>query len=313
MSNSNLRKAAGAKNDEFYTRLTDIEKEMAHYKRHFKGKTVFCPCDDPHASKFFQYFSKNFEHLGLKRLITACYKSTNPLGMSLHDDERAMWLEYNGDANGNRVPDPDEIGVHHFDGDGDFRSHESLALLRTADIIVTNPPFSLFRDFMDLMIAEKKKFLVVGNFNAVSYKKIWSSILSGNLWLGVNHLKEFITPGGDIAKFGNVVWFTNLNHPKRNDEIVCYRRFNRADYPKYDFHNAVEVSKVKDIPTNYNGIMGVPITFLEKWNPKQFEILGLMNTGEKNPGIRYPNTPTGDPVIDGVKKYARILIRHRAA
>ena len=316
MSNSNLRSAMSAKNDEFYTRLTDIEKEMAHYKRHFKGKTVFCPCDDPHASQFFQYFAKNFEHLGLKRLITACYQSIDPLRMSAHDAPRAMWLEYNGDTNGNRIPDPDEIGVHYFEGDGDFRSDESLALLREADIVVTNPPFSIFRDFMDVMITEKKKFLVVGNFNAVSYKETWEYIRTNQCWVGASPRgMDFETADG--IKSVNACWFTNLNHAKRNEEVVCYRRFNRADYPAYDNVKAIEVSKVKDIPANYKGVMGVPVTFLEKYNPKQFEIVG-MDFEVKDGLLPTLINPKWTGKLDrgymnGKRLYARILIRHRAA
>ena len=190
MSNLNLNKARVAKTDEFYTRLSDIEKEMAHYKRHFKGKVVYCPCDDPYVSQFFQYFSKNFEHLGLKRLITACYMNVDPLRMSKHDIDGAIWLEYTGAKKGRRVPKPEDLKIKHFDGDGDFRSDESLALLRQADIVVTNPPFSLFRDFMDMLQAERKKFIVVGNFNAVRNKEFWPFVRGGGFGWDVTTSKN---------------------------------------------------------------------------------------------------------------------------
>ncbi|MBF2759469.1 MAG: modification methylase [Ectothiorhodospiraceae bacterium AqS1] len=310
MSNRNLNKAREAKNDEFYTRLTDIEKEMSHYQRHFKGKVVFCPCDDPYASQFFQYFSKQFERLGLKKLITACYQNVDPLRMSKHDIDGAIWLEYTGAKKGRRVPKPEDLGIHYFEGDGDFRSEESLALLRESDIVVTNPPFSLFRDFMDILQSERKKFIVVGNFNSVRNKDFWPFVRGGLLWLGVSPRgMVFDTPIGE--KSGNACWFTNLDHKKRHEEIVCYRRFDSSEYPKYDYHNAIEVSKTKDIPCDYDGVMGVPISFLDKYNPDQFEILGMTNTGEKNEGIRYPNTPHGRAMVNGKEIYGRILIRHR--
>ena len=298
MSNRNMNKAKSAKNDEFYTRLTDIEKEMRNYKRHFKGKTVFCPCDDPYVSQFFQYFSKSFEHLGLKKLITACYQNTDPLRMSKHDMDGAIWLEYTGAKKGRRVPKPEDLKIRHFKGDGDFRSDESLALLRQADIVVTNPPFSLFRDFMSVMMTEKKKFIVVGNFNALKYKEIWPFVRGGALWLGVSPRGMiFDTPTEE--KSANACWFTNIDHKKRHEEIVCYRKFDKNDYPKYDNHDAIDVSNTKDIPIDYDGTMGVPITFMDKYNPKQFEIVGIADSGNQR------------AKINGDIKYARIFIRRQ--
>ena len=182
--NKSLNAANKAKEDEFYTELSDIENELKHYKQHFKGKTVLCNCDDPRISNFFHYFSHNFEALGLKKLITTCYKSQERDLFSSNDSERAIWLEYNGDRNGNRVPDPEEIGIHYFNGDGDFRSPECIELLKEADIVVTNPPFSLFREYVAQLIKYDKKFVILGNQNAITYREIFSFIQSDRLWLG---------------------------------------------------------------------------------------------------------------------------------
>ena len=326
--NTTLRKAGKEKNDEFYTQLTDIEKELRHYKNQFKGKTVFCNCDDPRISKFFHYFSYNFETLGLKKLITTCYKNQDRDLFSEHKSENAIWLEYNGDKNGDRVPNPEEIGIHQLLGDGDFRSQESIDLLKQADIIVTNPPFSLFREYVTQLVENDKKFLIVGNQNAITYKEIFELLKTNQIWLGIDNggTKWFQVPehynistksriktedNKQFFSMGSVVWFTNLKNRKREDDLVLYKTYNSIDYPQYDNYDAINVDKVSEIPMDYEGIMGVPITFLDKYNPNQFELLGIMNTGEENKGIRYEGTAHGRPLVKGVEKYLRILIKNR--
>jgi hypothetical protein len=324
--NKTLRQAKTNKNDEFYTQLTDIDKELKHYKHHFKDKVVYCNCDDPRVSNFFHYFSFNFEKLGLKRLITTCYKSQSVDLFSQHASDRALYLEYSGDKNGNNVPDLEEIGIHYLDGDGDFRSKESIELLKQADIVVTNPPFSLFREYVTQLIDHNKKFLIVGSQNAITYKEIFELIKDNKLWLGVDNggTKWFKVPehyeiktltrikhqeDGKYFSMGNVVWYTNLETKKREEKIILYKEYNETEFPNYDNYDAINVDKVSEIPNNYFGIMGVPITFIDKYNPKQFQLLGIMNTGEENIGIRYENTAHGRPLVNGVEKYLRILIK----
>lgn len=290
---SSLGKAKAAKDDEFYTQLSDIEKELRHYKKHFKGKVVYLNCDDPRESEFFHYFSYNFEKLGLKKLIAACYKSQNMDLFSTQDSEQAVYLEYEGDTDGDRVPGRDEIEVQAFAGDGDFRSPESIALLKQADIIVTNPPFSLFPEYVEQLMEFDKKFLIIGNMNAVTYKEIWPYIQNKRIWLGVTRtgtgqmwfriqddfpVKSGQRTGEDGQRYqtiGSSAWFTNLDHAKRHEEIVLYRTYNPTDYPTYDNFDAIEVGKVVDIPMDFDGMMGVPKTFLGKLNPDQFEVIGL--------------------------------------
>ena len=301
--NKNLHNAKKGKNDEFYTQLTDIEKELKHYKQHFKNKIVFCNCDDPRMSNFFHYFSYNFEHLGLKKLITTCYKNDQMDLFSINNKERAIYLEYNGDKNDNKLPDPEEIDVKELKGDGDFRSKECIELLKEADIVCTNPPFSLFREYIAQLIGYKKKFLIIGNFNAVTYKEVFSLIKEGKVWLGVSpRSMSFMTPEGGLVQT-NAAWFTNLPHKKRNEELILVKKYggNEADYPKYDNYNAIEVNKVVNIPKDYEGVMGVPITFLNKYNPKQFEIVSMSTMS----GVS-ANYWT---LINGKPKYARIYIR----
>lgn len=292
--NSSLAKARDAKQDEFYTQLSDIEKELKHYKRHFKGKVVYCNCDDPRVSGFFHYFSYNFEKLGLKKLITTCYKSGERDLFSTNDAEAAIMLEYTGDKDKNNVPDPSEIGIVKLKGDGDFRSEESMELLKQADIVVTNPPFSLFREYVNQLIDCNKKFLIVGNQNAITYKDIFYHIQQNRIWLGYNNGDmAFKVPdhyearetrfwvdedGQKWRSLGNACWFTNLDISKRHEELILYRKFISSDYARYDNYDAIEVEKVKDIPVDYDGVMGVPITFLEKHNPDQFEIVGIAKT-----------------------------------
>jgi hypothetical protein len=305
MKNKNMHSAKRNKNDEFYTQMSDIENELRHYKEHFKGKTVLCNCDDPRVSGFFKYFSLRFGALGLKKLITTCYKNNIPWIFSQNDVERAIYLEYTGTKNKNEVPDIEEIGVNELKGNGDFRSNECIEFLKEADIVVTNPPFSLFREYVTQLIKYEKKFLIIGNFNAITYKEIFPLIKNNEIWLGCNFVKEFETPDGSKKKFGNVCWYTNIPHKKRNEELILFRKYvgNEKDYPKYDNYDAIEVSKTKDIPMDYDGAMGVPITFLDKYNPEQFEILGDNRyiTGEYN-DINF---------INGKNTYRRIIIKRR--
>ncbi len=290
--NAQLGKAKKAKKDEFYTRLEDIERELRHYEHHFKGKTVLCNCDDPRISNFFHYFSYRFEALGLKRLITTCYKNQERDLFSQNDSERAIWLEYTGDKNGNRIPDAEEIGIRYFKGDGDFRSEECIELLKQADIVVTNPPFSLFREYVAQLVKYEKKFLIIGHQNAIHYKEIFPLIMANQLWLGYGfkggaahfinqHYEDYATAGDHregMIRVSGVTWFTNLEIPKRNEELVLYRKYKPEDYPSYENYDAIEVSKTADIPEDWNGLMGVPDTFLDKYNPDQFEIIG--NAGD---------------------------------
>lgn len=324
----NLVKAKKNKNDEFFTQLTDIDKELKHYKHHFKDKVVFCNCDDPRISNFFHYFSYNFEKLGLKKLITTCYKNQNSDLFSQNNSEQAVSLEYTGDKNGNNVPDVEEIGIKPLQGDGDFRSQESIELLKQADIVVTNPPFSLFREYIAQLIEYNKNFLIIGDQNAITYKEIFKLIKENKIWTGVDNggTKWFQVPdhydiktesrkkienGKQYFSKGSIFWFTNLDIHKRHEDIILYKNYNEKEYPKYDNYNAINVDKVADIPVDYSGVMGVPITFIDKYNPDQFELLGIMNTGEENIGIRYEGTPHGRPIINGVEKYLRILIKNK--
>ena len=262
--NSNLHAAKVAKNDEFYTMLTDIEKEMSHYKDFFKGKVVYCNCDDARESNFFKYFSLNFEFLGLKKLITTGYKA----------EGKGVVLIYEGDKNGNRKVEDDEIVVRQLEGSGDFRSAECIEFLKEADVVVTNPPFSLFREYVKQLMDYGKKFLIIGSMNAITYKEIFPYIKNDELWLGNQNVKEFRSPNGEIKKFGNILWYTNIQHKKRNTPLDLYKRYSN-EYPKYDNYDAIEVSKVSDIPMDYDGVMGVPITFLDKYCPAQFKIVNL--------------------------------------
>lgn len=292
-TNENLKKAKKEKNDEFYTILSDIEKELKHYKSHFKNKVVLCNCDDPRVSNFFHYFSYNFEQLGLKKLIATCYKNQERDLFSTHQSEKAIYLEYKGHKNGDRIPNPEEIGIHELQGDGDFRSQECIELLKQADIVVTNPPFSLFRDYVNQLIEYEKKFLIVGTWNAISYKETFKLIKENKLWIGINsnrNFSGFIVPkhysmhgtearvdekGNRIVSTNNTCWFTNLDNAKRHEELILYKNYNPEEYPDYENFEAINVDKTNDIPLDYKGLMGVPITFLDKYNPNQFEIIAL--------------------------------------
>lgn len=291
ISNKNLKQAKNSKKDEFYTQLSDIEKELRHYKKQFKGKIVYCNCDDPRVSNFFHYFSHNFEKLGLKKLITTCYKSQNMDLFSENKSEQAIYLEYAGDKNGNNVPDPDEIGIRQLKGDGDFRSKESIELLKQADIVVTNPPFSLFREYVAQLIEYDKKFIIIGHQNSITYKEIFKLIKENKLWLGYGfnrnmahfinrHYVDYASDADHkegMIRVSGVVWFTNLDTEKRHQDYILYQKYkgNESSYPKYENYNAINVDKTKDIPMDYKGRIGVPITYLDKYSPEQFEILAL--------------------------------------
>jgi hypothetical protein len=327
MANANLTNAKKAKNDEFYTQLTDIEKEMRHYKDFFKGKVVYCNCDDARESNFFKYFSINFEHLGLKKLISTGFKA----------DGKGVVLIYEGDKNGNRIVDDNEIIVNELEGDGDFRSAECIEFLKEADVVVTNPPFSLFREYVAQLMEYGKKFLIIGPQNAITYKEIFPLFKSNKMWWGTDCVRWFIVTekmgkttkisynGETIAEGDRSRWYTNIDHKKRNEELDLYRTYNENDYPHYDNYDAIEVSKVSEIPMDYDGVMGVPITFLDKYCPSQFEIVGGFN-GYKE--CDYENsllcgTPTeyidkngvtkiwNGPTINKKSIYYRILIKRR--
>lgn len=260
-SNSSLHAARSAKNDEFYTQISDIEKELRHYKGHLKGKVILCNCDDPEWSNFWLHFTLKFEDYGLAKVVTTHYAKGKP----------SYKLEFTGkDQPVVRTP---------LQGDGDFRSDECVEILKSADIVVTNPPFSLFREYVAQLVEHEKQFLIIGNNNALTYKDVFKLIKENKLWMGVSpRSMKFKLPDGS-EKDVNACWFTNLSHHKRNEELILYKSYrgNEASYPRYYNYDAVEVSKVVDIPIEYQGLMGVPITFLDKYNPTQFEIVGLAN------------------------------------
>ena len=318
--NRTLHIAKSSKKDEFYTQLSDIESELKHYKEHFKNKVVFCNCDDPRVSNFFHYFSYNFENLGLKKLITTCYKNQETDLFGQEKSENAVFLEYTGDKNGNNIPDAEEIGVKPLKGDGDFRSKESIDLLKQADIVVTNPPFSLFREYVEQLVKYEKKFLIIGNINAITYKEIFKLIKENKAWLGINMgrgISGFIVPehyelygtetsidsfGNRIISPNNCLWLTNLDTFKRHEDIVLTKTYygNENDYPTFDNYDAINVNKTQDIPKDYEGIMGVPITFLHKYNPEQFELIKFRKGNDEK-----------DLSINGKCPYFRILIKNK--
>ena len=326
--NQTLHIAKSAKKDEFYTQLSDIESELKHYEKHFKDKVVFCNCDDPRNSNFFNYFAYNFEKLGLKKLITTCYKNQETDLFADEATEKAVFLEYYGDKNGNKIPDAEEIGIIPLKGDGDFRSKESIDLLKQADIVVTNPPFSLFREYVAQLIENDKKFVIIGHQNALTYKEIFSLVKMNKLWLGngfkggaghfINeHYEDYATATDrkeGMIRVSGVHWFTNLDLSKRHEELILYKTYNEEDYPKYDNYDAIEVSKTNEIPLDYNGVMGVPITFMNKYNPEQFDILGLAASAgykEEIVGIPFLGIKDARPLLNGKNTYARIFIKNK--
>lgn len=309
MSNS-LLNAKKAKNDEFYTQLPDIENELKHYKEHFKNKVVFCNCDDPFESNFFKYFAMNFNALGLKKLIATSYASSPIVGSELNnyiDSDTELLIQNKKaykvimselkDTNGDGREDLFDVQelikhrIRYLKGDGDFRSDESIELLKQADIVVTNPPFSLFREYVSLLMAHKKKFVIIGSQNAIAYKEIFPLIKNNQLWLGWKagdmafKVPHYYPPrdtrywedkkGQKWRSLGNICWFTNLDIAKRHEKLELYKKYNSEDYPKYFNYDGIDVDKVDSIPEDYDGVMGVPITFLDKFNPDQFEIIGM--------------------------------------
>ncbi len=321
-SNLKLRKASGVKKDEFYTQLSDIENELKHYKKHFKGKTILCNCDDPRKSNFFVYFSLNFEKLKLKKLITTCYKSQQRDLFSKHDSEHAIYLEYNGDKN--KIPDPDEIGIFHLKQDGDFRSDECIEILKQSDIVVTNPPFSLFREYVAQLMKYKKKYVIIGHQNAITTRPIFKLLKENKMWLGYGFrggAAHFISNYKDEAIAGNhkegmvrvsgVNWFTNLDIDKRHDDLILYKKYDKTEFPKYDNYDAININKTKDIPSNYKKLMGVPITFLDKYNPKQFEIIDGLNRYSMVDGPTEKTRGKYLSQVNNKKIFTRIVIKHK--
>lgn len=319
-TNELLQKAKKLKNDEFYTQLADIESELQHYESHFKGKVVYCNCDDPHISNFFRYFVSNFNKLGLKKVIAACYKEQNADLFDTREINRGFFFEYTGIELTNT--DFKTAKVVYFKGDGDFRSPESISLLKQSDIVVTNPPFSLFREYVAQLVRHDKKFLIIGNINAITYKEIFKLIQNNKVWLGVNlgrGISGFIVPehyelygtetkinesGERIISPNNCLWLTNLDHFIRHEGIVLTKRYigYEQEYPKYDNYDGINVNKTKDIPQDYSGYMGVPITFLHKFNPRQFEIVKFRKGNDEK-----------DLSINGKCPYFRIIIRNKHA
>ena len=317
-TNKLLQKAKKSKSDEFYTQLIDIENELKHYKDKFKNKVVYCNCDDPRSSNFFKYFALNFKELGLKKLISSCYIKQERNLFNIEESGSGFFYEYTGTKEEKIIPSSADI--IHFKGDGDFRSDESIELLKQADIVVTNPPFSLFREYVDQLVKYDKKFLIIGNINAITYKEIFKLIKENKAWLGINlgrGISGFIVPkhyelygtearidefGNRIVSPNNCLWLTNLDTSKRHEDIILTKRYfgNEIEYPHYDNYNGINVNKTKDIPLDYAGVMGVPITFLHKYNPEQFEIIKFRKGDDEK-----------DLSINGKCPYFRILIRNK--
>ncbi len=325
--NTGLHKAKTGKNDEFYTQLSDIEKELRYYKDQFKDKVVLCNCDDPRVSNFFHYFSYNFKHLGLKKLISVCYKNQDSNLFSSNNSEKAIYLEYDGFREGENIPKAEDIGIKYLEGDGDFRSSECIELLKQADIVVTNPPFSLFREYVSQLVEHDKKFIIVGHQNAITYKEIFKLIKENKVWLGYGftggaahfintHYEDYASAGDHkdgMIRVSGVVWFTNLDTNKRHEDLILYKNYTPQEYPKYDNYDAINVDKTKDIPCDYAGAMGVPITFLDKFNPDQFEIIWTTDRGGDGHLEKYklPHTRYDAPVINGKGIYKRIVIKNK--
>lgn len=355
--NSRLHTARQNKNDEFYTQLADIEKELRHYKDQFKGKVVFCNCDDPYESNFFRYFALNFNSLRLKQLITTSYKPSPIANTQLELFGNNKVLDA---AKGrpkvtankliiNEVSDIDGDGAFDLrdiaeqlkvnknnewaplEGDGDFKSHESIELLKRADIVVTNPPFSMFREYLAQIIEHGKQFLIIGNQNAITYKEIFKLIKENRVWLGVDNggtkwfqvpddydikteSRKKIVDGVKYFSMGSIVWFTNMDNFKRHEKIPLFRKYTTEEYPRYDNYDAIEVGKVAEIPRDYTGAIGVPITFLDKYNPDQFEVIWTTDRGGDGQldKIKLPHTRYDAPVVRGKGMYKRIIIKQKA-
>lgn len=317
-TNQLLRKARKSKSDEFYTQYCDIENELQHYTKHFKDKIVYCNCDDPTTSNFFRFFVNKFQELGLKKLIASCYKDSCFDLFQFAETENGFYCEYNGetDRDGNPIP----TKTIRFKGNGDFRNKENIELLEQADIVVTNPPFSLFREYVAQLVKYGKQFLIIGNINAITYKEIFELIQKNKVWLGINlgrGISGFIVPehyelygtevsvdadGNNIIATNNCLWLTNLEIAQRHEDIVLIKKYfgNENNYPKYDNCDGINVDKTQDIPNDYQGIMGVPITFLHKYNPEQFDIVKFRKGNDEK-----------DLSINGKCPYFRILIKNK--
>ncbi len=358
-SNASLNKAHTERKDEFYTQLADIERELAHYDAHFRGKTVLCNCDDPYESNFFKYFAMNFNRLGIKKLIATCYYSSPIFGTEINlfdpDNEKEIRLTTKKSVQFRiaNIPDMNGDGAISLEdaelliqkrrpyrilkGDrkypaGDFRSKECIELLKEADIVVTNPPFSLFREYVALLVKYEKSFLIIGSQNAIHYKEIFPLIRDNKMWLGYgfangnayfavrdqrSYAKGVYDEKTGLVKFRNVTWFTNLDIQKRHEEMELWKPYNAEEYPTYDNYDAIEVGKTADIPKDYLGKMGVPDTFLYSYNPDQFELLGL-SAGDMAKEIGITKNYRGRTDLaytdkDGKNKcpYSRIVIRRR--
>ena len=317
--NTNLAKAKKEKNDEFYTRFEDIEAEVSKYKKYFKNKVVYLNCDDKEQSMFWKFFELNFDAFQLKKLIATYYSETEPV--------YAYKLELSEDLNKDGFIDQKDIVKTPLIGNGDFRSQECIDILKESDIVCTNPPFSLFREYVAQLMEYNKQFLIIGNQNAFTYKEIFPLIKDNKIWVGYTKPKNFYVPedfenkaiayneeGRKIAKFGNICWFTNIPNKKRNEPIVLTATYaegpnHREDYPKYDNYDAIEVSRCKNIPCDYDGVMGVPITFLNDYCPEQFELLGCSYT-YGSCGFHYEGT-SWNGVVDGKHKYKRLFIKRK--
>ena len=343
MQNKDLEKAKKDKNDEFYTQLEDIEKELKNYREQFKDKTVLCNCDDPYESNFFKYFAMNFNYLGLKKLIATCYDGSPVANTELNlftyldfidtPSKNAYKVEITHieDLNNDGAIDLDDVElmlkqkdvVQKLKGNGDFRSDECVELLKEADIVVTNPPFSLFREYVAQLVEYDKKFLIIGNVNAITYKEIFPLIKENRLWMGQSiHSgdREFRVPnnyplnasgcrtdenGKKYIRVKGVRWWTNMDYYQRHEDLILYKKYNSEEFPKYDNYDVINVNSTNDIPVDYDGVMGVPITFLDKYNPEQFEILGIANSAR---WIGFKCFT----IINGKKIYNRILIRKKS-
>ena len=328
--NRNFHAARAAKNDEFYTREEDIAQELYFYRRHFGDKIIYCNCDDPTKSAFFQYFKKNFNHIGIKRLITTCYKNQNASLFTQHDSDKAVCLIYDGSDADNNLPTDEEIiekCSRNLKGDGDFRSEECVELLKEANIVVTNPPFSLFREYLLQLVEFEKKFIIVGPMGGVQYKSVFPLFRENKIWIGykpmgsdmlfdvtedyAKHLVQNKKEGsgyrnldGGIKGRASAIWYTNLEHNKRNEDLRLWKKYTPKDFPKYDNFDAIEVPRVSDIPLEYKGLMGVPITFLDKYSPTQFQIIGTARELTKN-----AHGKSSQFFLNGKELYTRIVIR----
>lgn len=308
MKNKSLNSAKEKKNDEFYTQLTDIEKELWHYTKQLKGKVIFCNCDDPWYSDFFKYFVLQFKAIWIKKLITTHYQISKPsYKIEIDSKNISQILPY---VTNTTIFDDWEIFKNFWiqlKENGDFRSPESIEILRNCDIVVTNPPFSLFREYIAQLFEYNKKFLIIWNDNAITYKGIFKFIKENKIWLGYGRVKEFKQPDWNIQKFWNVGWFTNLETTKRNEDLILYKIYDEKEYKKYDNYEAINVDKVADIPVDYNWVMWVPITFLNNYNPNQFELLWSNRDIEQDPSWIYGRSS----FINGKETFKRLFIKNK--